>query len=42
VEPNARPWFHQVLAYHEKKYSVFRRMTDDQREYRRIMAGQQR
>jgi hypothetical protein len=27
----------QVLAYHEKKYKVFRRMTDDQLEYRRIM-----
>eukprot|EP00962_Isochrysis_galbana_P025442 scaffold7837_cov89-Isochrysis_galbana.AAC.5 len=27
----------QVLAYHEKKYKAFRRMTDDQLEYRRIM-----
>ena len=27
-----------VAAFHEKKYNVFRKMSDDQREYRRMMA----
>ena len=29
----------RVSAYHASKYQVFVRMNDDQREYRRMMAG---
>ena len=29
-----------VVRYHEKKYTVFLRMSDDQRAYREMMASQ--
>ena len=34
VRPDPALW-----PYHDAKYAVFRRMTDDQKAYREIMGG---
>ena len=39
LQPSADP---RVAVYHAKKYSVFRKLTDDQIAYRAMMAGSPR